>query len=105
MDIESIPYKIRDFYYYLMGSAEFEDNLSYYSDSIKESSGTVNIYDIYYLSECSYLGFDEEPFLYRYRTADGETFSMVESFEDLANDLNISVDTKFDILAKGERWE
>lgn len=104
VDIE-VSYKVRDFYYYLIGSAEFEDNLSYYRDSIKEFKGTVNIDDIYYLSECSYLGFDEEYFLYRYRTADGETFFMVESFEDLANDLNISVDTKFDILAKGKRWE
>lgn len=104
IDIESIPDKIREFYYYLMDSAEFEDNLSYYSDSIEEFNGTVNIDDIYYLSECSYLGFDEESFLYSYRTDDGKTFFMVESFEDLANDLNISVDTKFDIIAKGKRW-
>ena len=105
IDIESIPSKIRDFYYYLMDSEEFEDNLRYYEDDIKEFSGTVNIDDIYYLNECRYLGFDDESFLYRYRTSDGKTFFMVESFEDLANDLNISVDTKFDIIAKGKRWD
>ncbi len=105
IDIESIPYKIRDFYYYLVDSEEFEDNLSYYSDDIKELNGTVNIDNIYYLRECSYLGFDDESFLYRYRTNDGKIFFMIESFEDLANDLDISVDTSFDIIAKGKRWD
>lgn len=105
IDIESIPYEIRDFYYYLMDSEEFEDNLRYYRDNIKEFGGTINLDDIYYLSGCRYLGFDDESFLYKYRTSDGKTFFMIESFEDLANDLNISVDTKFDIIAKGKRWD
>lgn len=105
IDIESIPYEIGDFYYYLMDSGEFEDNLRYYEDDIKEFSGAINIDDIYYLNECRYLGFDDESFLYKYRTSDGKTFFMIESFEDLANDLNISVDTKFDIIAKGKRWD